>query len=180
MRVLLHTCCAPCLIYPLDVLRSEGNEVTGYYFNPNIHPASEYEKRLKLVEEYCKELELQLVTEVYDPLVYLVRIAGHEGKPERCEHCFWLRLERTASSAKDWGFQAFSTTLLVSPHQKHELIRKVGEEISDRLEISFLYQDWRPGYREAANKSRELGMYRQKYCGCVFSERERAETKGQD
>lgn len=177
MRVLLHTCCAPCFIYPFSELKKEGREVISHYFNPNIHPAPEYNRRLGAVEEYCRNLEIPLVTELYDPKLYFDGLAGCEEKPGRCEHCFRLRLERVAISARGWGFQAFSTTLLVSPHQEHELIRKVGEETSDKFEVTFLYRDWRSGYRSAANSSREMGMYRQKYCGCVFSEREKSEKR---
>jgi predicted adenine nucleotide alpha hydrolase (AANH) superfamily ATPase len=178
MRILLHTCCAPCLIYPFSNLSREGRDVTSYYFNPNIHPTLEHTRRLEAVEAYCRGMEIPVLIESYNPRLYFDGLEGCEEKPQRCERCFRVRLEGAAISARDWGFQAFSTTLLVSPYQEHELIRRVGEEISDRLEVSFLYRDWRSGYRGAANNSREMGMYRQKYCGCVFSEKERAEKAG--
>lgn len=183
MKTLLHICCGPCSIYPLDWLRNEGHEVHGYFFNPNIHPYTEHQKRLATLEEYAALVGLPLiVSEGYRQEEYFRLVAYREA--ERCRFCYTLRLRQTARVARRGKFDYFTTTLLVSPFQKHDLIREVGDAAGLEYGVPFLYQDFRSGFKDGVQRSRELGMYRQQYCGCVFSEyeryapRRRAEKKG--
>ncbi len=170
-RILMHMCCGPCSIYPLSQLKKEFR-VTGFLYNPNIHPFTEYKKRLETAEEYIKNEGISVIKfDEYDLEEFLRHTASKEI--DRCSYCYIERLERTAKTAKENSFDAFTTTLLVSPYQKHEGIRIIAEEIAEKFEIDFYYQDFRVGYREGVEKSRELGMYRQKYCGCIYSEKER-------
>lgn len=176
-RVLIHTCCGPCLTYPAARLAESGWDVVAYYFNPNIHPHSEYLKRLRQVESYCGYAGVRLEIGRYEIEEYFRRVAGHEGFGQRCALCYELRLAEAARRAVRDGLAAFTTTLLVSPHQDHELIRETGERAAHAHGTSFVYEDFRPGYRKGVERSKELGMYRQKYCGCLFSEVERSGGK---
>ncbi len=172
MNVLLHICCGPCLIYPLKALSAEGIGAKGFYYNPNVHPYTEFKRRLECVEEYAKGQGLAVASEVgYDMEQYLRRVAGREG--ERCPMCYEMRLRKTAQAAKDSGFDAFTTTLLYSKYQRHELLVQIADVVAGDVGIKFLYRDFRAGWQEGQDRSRELGMYRQKYCGCVYSEKER-------
>jgi len=172
MRVLLHTCCGPCTIYPLKLLRAEGYDPTGLYFNPNIHPFSEYTKRLDTVREYAAYSGLELkVAEGYPVELYFRAVSFQED--ERCRNCYRIRLEETAARAIEGGFEFFSTTMLYSKYQRHELIRELGDAISKETGIKFLYLDFREGWQEGIDISKALNMYRQKYCGCIYSERDR-------
>ncbi len=175
MRVLLHACCGPCLIYPADQLRRQGLDVTVYYFNPNIHPLAEYEKRLSTLMEYCQRVGLKVVSGDYDIDEYF-RAVGSPDQ-DRCRLCYKLRLQETARRAAADGYDAFSTTLLVSPYQKHDELRQAGEEAAAAAGVAFLYEDWRTGYRAGQARARELGIYRQKYCGCVYSKEESRDPK---
>ncbi|MEW6547164.1 MAG: epoxyqueuosine reductase QueH [Bacillota bacterium] len=181
MRLLLHTCCGPCSIYPLDVLREEGHEVSACYCNPNIHPYREWEKRLDTLREYLATVGVDLrVDDRYDLKQYLEAVLPYAYDPaRRCPTCYRIRLDEVARRAACEGYDAFSTTLLVSPYQNHEGVARVGREVADTLGIPFYYRDFRSGWKEAVRRSRELGMYRQGYCGCVFSERERYYRGGQ-
>lgn len=169
MKVLVHTCCAPCLIYPLKVLREQGHEVESYFYNPNIHPFSEYLRRLDSLKCYCEQEKIPLREDEYDFYHYFHEILL---RGDRCQGCYRLRLGAAARVAKDKGFAAFTTTLIVSPHQKHQIIREIAEKIGQSHGIPFLYHDFRSGYREAVKESKALGLYRQKYCGCLYSEME--------
>ncbi len=175
MKLLLHTCCAPCLIYPLKVMRQEGFETQGFFYNPNIHPYSEYTKRYNAVLDYAKEAALALVSldKEYPIEDYFREVAFKENKPARCHICWALRLKETAMTAKDKNFDYFSTTLLVSPYQDQEMLKTIGAKIADEIGIGFFYRDFREGFREAHNAARSKGIYTQKYCGCIYSERER-------
>lgn len=176
MELLLHICCAPCTIYPLQTLRDRGVEVSGYFYNPNIHPFREHEKRRDTLQEYAGICQLEVFYEDrYDLELFLDQT--RPWGPERCRTCYEIRLEATASRAKAQGFEAFSTTLLYSRYQKHDWIREVGNRMGARFEIPFHYQDFRPGWQEGVQKSKELGLYRQPYCGCIFSEKERYAKK---
>lgn len=180
MKILLHTCCAPCLIYPLEVLESRGFEVTAFFYNPNVHPFREYRERYFAVDDFCRERGLDLKTGGYDMERFLSEVAGAEAdaspagrvKP-RCETCFSIRLGATAAEARRLRIPVFSTTLLASPYQDRELIRFAGESAQLEHGIRFLGEDMSAGFREASARSREAGMYRQGYCGCVYSEKER-------
>lgn len=171
-KILLHTCCAPCAIYTVNRLREEEFEVAGFWYNPNIHPFTEHRNRLEAMRIAAQALNLPLIVSPgYDMVHYFRAVVGHEG--DRCGDCFRLRLSKSAAVARERGFDAFTTTLLISPYQKHELLRQIGEEVAREQEVEFYYEDFRPGFRESHRISRELKLYHQKYCGCVYSEWER-------
>ncbi len=172
MKMLLHTCCAPCTIYPLDRIMEEGIDVTGYYYNPNIHPYTEWVRRRETLEEYAGEKKFRLIIDEEYQLEEFLRAVVHR-ETERCPHCYAMRLCRAAAVAVRGKFDCFSTTLLVSPFQKHDLIREIGEAVGKEAGVPFYYADFRPGYKEATSRSKELGMYRQQYCGCIYSEKDR-------
>ncbi len=175
MRILLHMCCGPCTIYPLKVLREEGHQVRGFFFNPNIHPYREWVRRLDTLRQYLDGQGVPLwVDGEYDLYSYLQAVLPRaEAREKRCPECYRLRLEATARMAAEQGIEAFTTTLLVSPYQLHQSVLAAGRESRAKFGCVFIYRDFRPGWREAVAESRRLGMYRQPYCGCVFSERER-------
>lgn len=171
-ELLLHTCCGPCSTYTVEFWRGEGLEVTALWFNPNIHPYQEHQRRLEAMTALAERLELPfIVLPGYDMVGFLRLVVGKEG--QRCRYCFRFRLERTALIAKERGFKAFSTTLLISPYQKHELLREVGEEVAQEYGVEFLYHDLRPGFGRSRHLSRVYKLYRQQYCGCIYSEWER-------
>jgi predicted adenine nucleotide alpha hydrolase (AANH) superfamily ATPase len=172
MKLLLHVCCANCAIYPLKMLLDEGHQVFGYWYNPNIHPFTEYQKRLEAVR-YLEEKKSFPVfyNDSYDLEKFLK--AAVQDVENRCDFCYKIRLIKTANLAKAQGFDGFTTTLLVSLHQKHELIKEIAEKIGADLGIRFSYRDFRPGFYEGKDEGKRLELYRQKYCGCIFSEKER-------
>lgn len=171
-KVLLHICCGPCASYPVPVLREQGYDVMGYFYNPNIHPYSEYLKRREGLEEYARQTDLQVIyDEKYNPVQYFQNISYRES--QRCLFCYRLRLEQAAHIAKKGKFDYFTTTLLVSKYQKHQLIREVGETMGEKYGVPFLYQDFREGFKETVTRSKAMGLYRQQYCGCLYSEMER-------
>ena len=171
-KILLHTCCGPCAIYTVSRLREEGFDVTGFWYNPNVHPFIEHQNRLEAMRTLAHAIDLPLiVSESYEIISYFRAVVGHEG--ERCGDCFRLRLSKTADVAREKGLSAFTTTLLISPYQKHELLRDIGGEIARERGVEFYYEDFRTGFRESHRLSRELNLYHQKYCGCVYSEWER-------
>lgn len=173
MKLLIHTCCAPCSIYCIDSLRKEGIEPTAYWFNPNIHPYIEYKTRRDTLIEYSKMINLNLIIEENYGLDEFCKNVIY-NLADRCKkYCYKVRLEQTAKFAKENGFDAFTTTLLVSPYQNHEAIIEIGNEMAKKYNIEFLYRDFRTGFREGQNKARELELYMQKYCGCIFSEEDR-------
>ena len=173
MKLLMHTCCAPCSVYCIDSLRAEGIEPTLFWYNPNIHPYIEYKTRRDCLKEYAKQVDVELLLkEEYGLDEFCRNVVGDIEK--RCvNYCYPKRLGETARFAKENGFDAFTTTLLVSPYQKHEELKKVCERVADYYGIKFVYRDFRVGFREGQTKARELGLYMQKYCGCIFSEEER-------
>lgn len=169
MKLLLHTCCAPCLMYPLERLRGQGFEVSGFFYNPNIHPMSEYENRKQAVSGFGKNNRIDIDYPEYNPEQYFQVVNLKEDSPKRCSLCWSLRLERTAKSAREKGLEYFTTTLLVSPYQNQELLKNIGEDIAKNEGIKFYYEDFRHGFREAHDKARAQGIYCQKYCGCIYS-----------
>lgn len=175
LRVLIHTCCGPCLIYPYLQLKTLGHEVFSYFYNPNIHPYEEYIKRLQAWESYVKDEEIAYEAGEYQPEVYFRAVSFHEF--DRCLFCYSLRLGEAASKASEIGMDYFTTTLLVSRYQDHEAVVRAGESMGEVFGVPFLYLDFREGYYEGVQKSRELSMYRQWYCGCLYSERERVIEK---
>ncbi len=178
MNILLHICCAPCSIYPIDQLRKGGHRIAGYYYNPNIHPYSEYLKRRTEADKYSKESGLNMMVGDYELEKYFEYTVYSEAPKSRCPACWWMRLERTARFAKENGFEAFTTTLLGSPYQDHEALRKIAGDIADKAGIKFHYEDYRTDFKGSLEKAKSKGIYSQNYCGCIFSERERLEKRG--
>ena len=177
MKLLLHTCCAPCSVYCIESLRAEGIEPVLYWFNPNIHPYMEYKARRDCLVEYSKSIDLELIVNEKYGLREFCRNVSDDIENRCQKYCYRVRMEETAKFAKENGFDAFTTTLFVSPYQRHEVIKKVCEEMAEKYGVTFLYRDFRDGFYEGQNKARELGLYRQKYCGCVFSEEDRYEKQ---
>ena len=170
--VLIHICCAHCAAYTVEYWRQQEYEVGALWYNPNIHPYTEHQSRLESMNSLAQEKNIPLiVTESYDVIEYFRRVVGHESR--RCQHCFNLRLSKTARTALENGFSAFTTTLLISPQQKHDIIRETGERIADEQGLEFLYADLRKRYSDSRHLTKPLNLYRQQYCGCIYSEWER-------
>ncbi len=168
-RLLLHACCAPCASWPLEAL-SEKLDITVYFYNPNIMPREEYEKRLGEFDK-LRRYPFRLVAEPWDNEAFLAAVRGREGDREggaRGALCFRLRLGRTAEKAKAEGFDLFTTTLTVSPHKNAEVINGIGAELGESRGVRWLPSDFkkREGYKRSIQICRELGIYRQDYCGC--------------
>ena len=171
-RLLLHCCCAHCAAYTVEHWRKLGYEISGLWYNPNIHPYLEHQKRLGAMKSLAQEMKLPLmVIEGYDTAEYFRRVVGHET--ERCQYCFQLRLEKAAEVAREKGFDAFTTTLLISPHQKHELLRETGNALARGKGVEFLYADLRKRYSDSRHMTKEKKLHRQQYCGCIYSKWER-------
>lgn len=178
MKLLLHICCAPCATATVDAWRADGAEVSGAYFNPNIHPFAEHERRLETLRQYAGGIGLPLLGEPeYNVAAWLRAVVGADEKPDRCRICFSQRLRYTARLAAAAGFDAFSTSLLISPWQEHEIIMEAGELAGAEAGVRFAYRDLRPEYRRSRELSQTAGLYRQKYCGCIYSEAEAARER---
>ena len=176
-KLLLHSCCGPCSTYVLEYL-TKFFQVTLLFYNPNIFPQEEFEKRLSAQREVIEKLRtkqrVSLLVEDYDHAEFLSEAIGAENEPEggrRCEKCFRVRLKKTAELAKKHGFDVFATTLSVSPHKNAELLNQIGKALSEEYEVPFLFSDFkkREGYKRSVELSKEFGIYRQEYCGCEFS-----------
>ena len=172
MQTLLHICCAPCSNMCITTLRGEGVEPVGFWYNPNIHPFTEYRARRNCLREYAGDIGLKLLEQNdYGLRPFVREVAGDiDG---RCVKCYEMRLGRTAQYAAEHGYDAFTSSLFISPYQKHDLMRRVAEDAAARFGVQFLYRDFRPLFKAGQARARELGFYMQKYCGCVFSEEER-------
>jgi len=171
-RVLIHVCCAHCAAYTAEYWRQQGYETAGFWYNPNIHPYTEHQQRLESMKLLAKEINLPLIISPdYDIIEYFRRVAGKET--ERCRQCFELRLNKTAAAALENSCDAFTTTLLISPHQKHDLIKEAGEMVAGEKGLVFLYADLRKRYSDSRHITKPMDLYRQHYCGCVYSEWER-------
>lgn len=175
MKLLLHMCCAPCSVYPVNVLQDERIYIHGLFYNPNIHPLKEFEKRKENVQIFSKMAGIPVTFEDEFSQDKWEKFSGANDR--RCEMCYSIRLERAAAFAKKEGFDAFTTTLLVSPYQKHDLINELGRKFAQKYDIEFYYRDFRPGFREGQKKAKEMGLYRQKYCGCIISYNESEYTR---
>ena len=172
MKALLHVCCANCAIYPIKTMREDGLEVMGFFYRHNIHPYTECLRRQEALEAYAEQINLKVIyQDGYDLEGFIRNVAFRES--ERCNYCYHDRLRSTALLAKRGKFDYFSSTLLYSKHQKHELIRSMGESIGKSVGVPFLYHDYRKGWKEGIECSKQMGLYRQHYCGCVYSEKER-------
>ncbi len=172
MKTLLHVCCAPCANQPIEVLRTDGFEVSAFWYNPNIHPFTEYRARRNCLREYAAQIELPLI-ERND---YGLRPFVREVAPDiagRCVKGYEMRLFEPARQAAEGGFDSFTSSLFISPYQNHELMRDVAERAAHEYGVNFLYRDFRPYFRDGQTFARGHGFYIQKYCGCVFSEEER-------
>jgi predicted adenine nucleotide alpha hydrolase (AANH) superfamily ATPase len=203
MNILLHVCCSNCSLYPIKILRSGNHDFTGFWFNPNIQPYEEYQARLASLKKLSDLWQVDILyNEEYKPEEYFGALGitdktflsqfalnssnGSNGlngikippSPDRCRSCYQLRLEKTAEEAKKGGFDAFTTTLLISPYQDFEQIRETGNNLAEKYNVMFHMEDFRPFFRDAMNLAKELDLYRQKYCGCIFSREERFKSKG--
>lgn len=180
-KLLLHVCCAPDVTVAAERLRSS-HELGVYFFNPNIHPRTEYLKRLEEMERIAPKLGVQRHAAPYDPQRWLDAIRGTESEPEggsRCEICFRERLLATAIAAKELGYDLFGTVLTVSPHKNADLINKIGAEIAEQVGVQYFPSNFKKqdGFKRSLELSREFDLYRQDYCGCEFSLRDREEQK---
>ena len=173
MKLLMHTCCAPCSVYCIKTLREEGIEPTLFWFNPNIHPYMEYKARRDTLIEYSKQINAELIIKEDYGLKEFCKNVVNDLENRCANYCYIVRLEETVKYAKQNGFDAFTSTLFVSPYQKHEELKRICEELAEKYDIEFVYRDFRIGFREGQSEARELGLYMQKYCGCVFSEEDR-------
>ncbi len=176
-RLLIHSCCAPCSSHVLSLL-SNYFKITVLYYNPNIEPIEEYEKRkseqIRFIKEYQGENPIDLMDIDYDNETYREYVKGLEDNPEgggRCNKCFYLRLEKTVQLAKEHNYDYFGTTLTVSPYKNHLVINEIGEELAKKYDIKFLYSDFKKqnGYKNSIELSKKYNLYRQHYCGCLFS-----------
>jgi predicted adenine nucleotide alpha hydrolase (AANH) superfamily ATPase len=177
LQVLLHTCCANCAIIPLKRLREAGLQPFGFFYNPNIHPYQEYLRRKETIESYAQRAGLKMIyrKNEYDLEEFLRSVVYREH--ERCRYCYHCRLEATAKMAKKGKFDAFTTTLLYSKHQNHSLIKEIGDNLAKQFSVPFYYEDFRKGWQEGIQESKAMGLYRQQYCGCIYSEKERYRGK---
>lgn len=172
MNTLLHICCAPCANMCIDTLRADGFSVTGFWYNPNIHPFTEYRSRRNCLRDYAQTIDLPVIERNDYGLRPFVRAVA-EDIEHRCVKCYEMRLFAAAETAAANGFDAFTSSLFISPYQNHELMREVAQRAAAEYSVQFLYRDFRPYFKEGQARARELGFYMQKYCGCVFSEEER-------
>jgi len=178
-RILLHVCCGPCAAYPVQRLREEEFEVAAFWYNPNIHPFAEHERRRAALLQLAAAVKLPVwEAPGYEMVAFLRAVCGHESSGERCRICYHMRLERTAREARERGCDAFTTTLLVSIHQDEEAIRTIGEEVGRQAGVPFYDERFRRGWSERGRLAREHGLYQQDYCGCIYSEWERHRGKG--
>lgn len=175
MNLLLHMCCGPCSCYPVKKLREDGIEPTGYFFNPNIHPYKEWDMRLKTAKEFAEKVDMKIITdENYMLRDFLKKALMAESVENgRCRMCYTWRLEQAAKFAAENGFDSFTSTLFYSIYQQHDLMKETAGFFAEKYGVSFYYEDFRTGWQEGTDISIDLGLYRQPYCGCIFSEEER-------
>lgn len=172
MKVLLHSCCAPCATFPLHLLRCGGHSVEGLFLNPNIYPEEEHEKRYRVHRDWADKARLTVHRADVSHQEWLEAIRANPQKPGRCRLCYGFRMLKAALLAKEAGCDSFTTSLLVSPYQDHDAIVLAMREASEETGVPFLYQDFRPGYRRSRELARGAHLYMQKYCGCEFSQKE--------
>ena len=174
-KILLHICCAGCACYPYKKLKEEDFEIVGFWYNPNIQPYEEYQRRLMATGYFAQVTSLKLITDTDYPLKDFLKGILEKDAIEkvRCNFCYEMRMERTARLAKEKGFDCFTTTLLYSKFQQHNLIKELGERLGKKYNVNFYDEDFWEGWKEGITLSKKMGLYRQQYCGCVFSEKER-------
>ena len=173
-KILLHACCAICSGYPITLLKEMGYEVVVYYYNPNIYPESEYQKRLEAQRTLCSYLGVELIEGEYNPEEFYTAAKGFENEPEkgaRCDKCFALRLSKTAELAKELGIQEFTTSIVISPHKNYQKLTEIGEKIAEEQNLIYKAIDFkkRDGFLKSNKLAKELNLYRQHYCGCKFA-----------
>ena len=172
----MHLCCGPCSLYPLEVFQEKGYKVRGYFFNPNIHPFREFKKRLGAVEEVAARRNLTVdYQREYGLRDFIRKVVFNEDS--RCAICYEIRLTAAAEHAKAVGAEAFTSTLLYSRFQKHDIIRQIGERLAEQHNVPFYYEDFRQGWQQGIDMSKEMELYRQSYCGCIYSEQERYDKR---
>lgn len=183
--LLLHSCCAPCSSYVIEYL-SNYFKITVFYYNPNIYPEVEYRKRVeeekRFISEFKTKYEVNFIEGKYDDKRFYEEVKGLENEKEggrRCFKCYKLRLLQTAKLAKDKNFDYFTTTLSISPYKNAQKLNEIGESIENQYDIKYLYSDFKKknGYKRSIELSREYNLYRQNYCGCIFSQREQSDKK---
>ena len=172
MKLLMHACCAPCSVYCIDELRKENIEPTIYWYNPNIHPYKEYEARRDCLIEYTKSINVKCIIEDEYGLDEFCKNVSNNLNSRCVDYCYPVRLRKTFEYAKEHGYNAVTTTLLYSIYQQHDFIKELMENLSAEYDIDFYYHDFREGWQEGQEEARRIGLYMQKYCGCVFSEEE--------
>ncbi len=177
-KILVHMCCGPCSIYPLKEILSNEFEVWGFFFNPNIQPREEFNKRLESAKKLSSLMELDVIfTDIYRAENFLRDRSGtllrELDKEERCNHCYDIRLEATAEAAAREGFDMFSSSLFYSRYQNHELMKEIAGRYAEEYGVELFYRDFRKGWQDGIKESKEMGLYRQQYCGCIFSWMER-------
>lgn len=179
MKILIHICCAPCAVYSFGNLKEELEEVMGFWYNPNIHPFSEYQKRLEAVKIWAKKEEAKVIyKDEYDIKTFLRQVVYRES--QRCLFCYHQRLEKTAIFARRGEFDYFSSTLILSPHQDQELLDRVIETISTQYGIKSYLRSIEGGRQKSRQLSKKMKLYHQQYCGCIYSEEERYKKKYQE
>ena len=173
--VLVHICCGPCSLYVVDYFKKNGLSFIGYFYNPNIHPYREFRQRIRALEEIQKIKNFEVIWDKkYGLRKFINETFMLWDKPgKRCERCYFIRLSATVKKALELKASAFTTTMLYSIHQNHQLIKEIAEDLSYRYKIPFFYEDFRIGYKDGQEVAKTLNIYRQGYCGCIFSEEER-------
>lgn len=186
-KLLLHACCAPCSSYVIEYL-SKYFEITIYYYNPNIFPESEYARRMNELKNFLKQYKtinkVQLIEEEYIPDEYHKSVKGLEKlgeRSERCYKCYELRMKKSCIYAKKNNFDYFTTTLSISPYKNSAWINEIGKKLSEEYNIKYLYSDFKKknGYKRSLELSKEYNLYRQDYCGCVYSKEERKQVESE-
>lgn len=171
-RVMVHACCGPCSIYPVDALRAEGFELRLYFYNPNVQPYQEHERRREAMATVADSRNVPLIMDDrYDLEAWLRMMSFRES--QRCRLCYHHRLTAAAGVARKGGYDAFTTTLLYSKQQDHDLVRELAEAAAEEAGVRFLYRDFRKGWKAGIEAGKKMGIYRQNYCGCIYSERDR-------
>ena len=173
--ILLHICCGPCSLYIVEYFKKKNLSFVGYFYNPNIHPYKEFRQRIKALEEVQKIKNFEIIWDKkYGLRKFIKETFMFWDKPgKRCERCYIMRLKATIKKALEIKADAFTSTLLYSIHQNHELIKAIAEDLSQKYKVPLYYEDFRKGYKEGQEEAIALGIYRQGYCGCIFSEEER-------
>lgn len=175
-KILLHACCGICSGYPISYLKDMGYSVCVYFYNPNIYPFEEYQKRLEAERILCRHFECELIEGIYEPDVYYDFVNGYEEEPEkgaRCDKCFELRLTSAAEAAKNLNIKTFTTSMVISPHKNYERLTLIGEKIAQKFDLEYLSTNFRKqdGFLKTNKISKSLNLYRQNYCGCKFAMR---------